>query len=292
MDKIIAVLMGGNSSEREISLASGNAILKSLKSSNINCFGFDWNGDNLNELWTKQFDKVFIALHGKGGEDGFIQNILEQKNIPYTGTNSQNSKKCLDKNTTKQICKDNNLPTSEWIFLKKDEKIPKVNLPIAVKPTTEGSSIGISKVEKSTELKNAIKNAFKYNDEIILESWITGKEYSVSIVKNEVFPVVEIITGSEFYDFEAKYKSTTTNYQTPAKLSETLTKKMQNLAKKTFEVMGMKDWGRVDFIKDKSDNFYILEVNTVPGMTNHSLVPMAAKSAGINFDDLVLDVLK
>jgi D-alanine-D-alanine ligase len=299
MNKKIAVLMGGNSSEREVSLASGSAILASLQRSNVECFGFDWyhnNIDNLDELWNKTFDKVFIALHGKGGEDGYIQTILEQKNIPYTGTNAINSKNCLNKHTTKQLCKDNNLPTSKWITLTQNTTITseifeKITFPVAVKPTNEGSSIGISKANNTQELHAAITKAFTYGDEIIIEQWITGTEYSVAIVQGEVFPGVEIIAESDFYDYEAKYHSDTTQYQIPARLNPTLTKQIQHLALQTFQIMHMKDWGRIDFIKDAVDNFYILEVNTIPGMTSHSLVPMTAKSQGISFDELVLKII-
>lgn len=287
--------MGGNSSEREISLASGVAVLKALQLNNSSCFGFDWCGDNLRDLFIQKFDKVFIALHGKGGEDGYIQHILDTKKIAYTGTNAKNSQNCLDKHKTKQICKNNNLPTSDWILLKKGQTPPKMEFPIAVKPTTQGSSIGISKVEKLEDLQKAIDFAFEYSIEIILESWIIGKEYSVAIVKNQVFPVVEIIpntTENDFYDYLAKYKSTTTKYECPAKLSDKLTLKIKDLALKSFEVLEMKDWGRIDFIKDRQDNFYILEVNTIPGMTSHSLVPMAANSLNISFDKLVEKIIE
>jgi len=297
--KIIVVIMGGNSTEREISLASGNAILNSLKSSGIKSFGFDWCGDNLNNLFDKKFDSVFIALHGSGGEDGFIQQILEDKKIPYSGTNSKNSKNCLDKHKTKQICINNNLPTSDWVLLKKSEKNSikhlNLNFPIAVKPTTQGSSIGISKVEKFQNMELAIREAFKYGEEIILESWITGKEYSVAIVQDEIFSVVEIIPNTDentFYDYQAKYKSNTTKYECPASLSDDLTNKIKIVALKTFKALKMKDWGRIDFIKDSQDNFYILEVNTIPGMTSHSLVPMTAKKSGVSFDDLVKSIIK
>ena len=162
----VVVIMGGNSSEREVSLNSGNAVLAALKEQKIQCFAFDWLGDNLDLLFKEKFDKVFIALHGKGGEDGFIQQELESRNIPYTGTNSKNSKNCMDKNITKQICQQNKLPVTPWVLVKKLEKIPSINFPLpwAIKPTLEGSSVGISKVTTKNALTNALNNAFKYGE--------------------------------------------------------------------------------------------------------------------------------
>ena len=290
---MIVVLMGGNSAEREVSLNSGEAVYQALKKQSIDCFKFDWLGDNLDELWTLSFDKVFIVLHGRGGEDGYIQKLLEDRNIAYTGSDSSSSKHCMDKAKTKAIWSKHNLPLSPSIVAKVNQKIPKINfsMPWAVKPILEGSSIGISKVEKSAELDQALDLAWQYDNEALIEQWITGDEYTVAILKGEALPVIRIQADHDFYDYESKYHSNDTKYLCPCGLSESEEKTLQAIALQAFDVMGAKTWGRVDFILDKNNTPYLLEINTVPGMTSHSLVPMAAKASGIGFEQLVLSVL-
>ncbi|SFV87316.1 D-alanine--D-alanine ligase [hydrothermal vent metagenome] len=289
----IAVLMGGNSAEREISLNSGNAVYDALKNQGINCFKFDWKGDNLEELWMQNFDKAFIALHGRGGEDGTIQKQLEQRNIAYTGSNAYASKKCMNKAKTKDIWKQHGLPLSPWVVANTGQTVPEIDFPLpwAVKPILEGSSVGISKVENSSQLKPALELAFKYDDTALIEQWIEGGEYTVSILNGKPLPVIQIKINQGFYDYESKYLSNDTQYLCPCGLSNVDEKQLQKIAMQAFTMMGAKTWGRVDFILDQDNAPYLLEINTVPGMTSHSLVPMAAKANGLNFNKLVLAIL-
>ena len=290
---MIAVLMGGNSAERDVSLKSGEAVYQALKEENIACFKFDWHGDNLSDLWTHKFDRAFIILHGRGGEDGYIQKQLDDRKIPYTGSGAKTSRLCMDKSTTKDIWSKNNLPIAASIIAKKNAPIPNIefSLPWAVKPTLEGSSIGISKVQNVDDLQQALNLAWKYGTEAMIEQWIDGEEYTVAIVNKDPLPVIKIVSTHTFYDYESKYQSQDTRYLCPCGLNDEQEKHLQNLALKAFEVMGAKDWGRVDFILDKNDQPHLLEINTVPGMTSHSLVPMAAKAVSITFNQLVVKIL-
>jgi len=290
---MIAVLMGGNSAEREVSLESGEAVYIALKTQNIECFKFDWNGDNLADLWSKKFDQAFIVLHGRGGEDGFIQKKLEDRNITYTGSDSRSSKNCMNKATTKTIWKENDLPLAPSVVSNANEPIPSITFPLpwAVKPTLEGSSIGISKVTNQSQLNEALALAWKYDQNALIERWIEGDEYTVSILNNKALPVIKIVANRGFYDYESKYHSDDTQYLCPCGLPETDEKHLQSIALRAFKAMNASNWGRVDFIIDKNQKIYLLEINTVPGMTSHSLVPMAAKAEGISFDELVLNIL-
>lgn len=290
---MIAVLMGGNSSEREVSLASGLAVYQAFKKQNIDCFAFDWSGDNLGELWQKKFSQIFIILHGRGGEDGAIQAQLEAKGIPYTGSDPASSKNAMNKTITKTIWQADNLPLADSITVRKNEPIKPINfqLPWAVKPVSEGSSIGITKVKKAENLNQALELAWQYDDEVLIEQWIAGDEYTVAILDGHALPAVKIITQHDFYDYQAKYQSEETRYVCPCGLSKETERKLQKIALKAFNSIGAKGWGRIDFIVD-NNRMYLLEINTVPGMTSHSLVPMAAKAAGISFEALVLAILK
>tara|TARA_B100001079_G_C16370641_1_gene497269 strand:- start:656 stop:1534 length:879 start_codon:yes stop_codon:yes gene_type:complete len=289
---MIAVLMGGNSAERDVSLKSGEAVYKALVSKNIDCFKFDWNGDNLNKLWEMSFDKVFIVLHGRGGEDGFIQKQLEEKSISYTGSNSKSSKIGMDKSVTKSYWSSNNLPVAPSVIANSNKSLPIINFPLpwAVKPTLEGSSIGISKVGKESQLDDALKLAWKYDENAMVEKWIEGGEYTVAILNNKSLPTIKIIADNNFYNYESKYISDNTQYLCPADLDPKQEAVLQTLALQAFKVLGAKDWGRVDFIIDNNNNPFLLEINTVPGMTDHSLVPMAAKAANISFNELVATI--
>ncbi|HAD99404.1 MAG TPA: D-alanine--D-alanine ligase [Gammaproteobacteria bacterium] len=290
---MIAVLMGGNSAERAVSLNSGEAVYQALKNQNIECFKFDWQGDNLDKLWSQSFDKAFIVLHGRGGEDGTIQQQLEQRNIAYTGTNSTSSEQCMNKATTKAIWAQHDLPLASSVLANKGEPTPIHDLPLpwAVKPILEGSSIGISKVTYARELDKALALAWQYDDQALIEQWIEGEEYTVSILGEKTLPVIQIIADHGFYDYESKYHSDETQYLCPCDLPNTLEQQLQSIALNAFNIMGAKTWGRVDFILDKDQKPYLLEINTVPGMTSHSLVPMAAKATGLSFDELVLTIL-
>jgi D-alanine-D-alanine ligase len=289
---MIAVLMGGHSAERKISLKSGQAVYDALVANNVDCFAFDLTQDNLELLWEKDFDKAFIVLHGRGGEDGFIQSQLESRGIPYTGSDSHSSELCMNKATTKEVWQQHLLPLSPSIVASKQNPPNTVDIPLpwAVKPILEGSSIGISKVTKISELDGALTLAWQYGDALI-EHWVEGGEYTVAILNGKTLPSVKIVADNEFYDYNSKYLSSNTQYLCPADLSEEEESCLQIIAMEAFRATGASGWGRVDFIIDEDKTPYLLEINTVPGMTSHSLVPMAAKAKGINFNQLVLSIL-
>lgn len=290
---MIAVLMGGYSTEREISLMSGKAVYKALLKNNVECFSFDLTEDNLEKLWIKEFDKAFIVLHGRGGEDGYIQSLLDKRKIPFTGSGVESSNLCMNKAHTKDVWLKHELPLSPSIVATQGKPIDPIDFPLpwAVKPTMEGSSIGITKVENKNELDTALELAWQYNDEALIEHWIEGDEYTVAILGNQALPSIKIISDHDFYDYDSKYFSNKTEYLCPSDLPEQQEKNIRTIAMKAFNLTGASDWGRVDFILDKDKNPYLLEINTVPGMTSHSLVPMAAKAAGMNFEQLVLKIL-
>ncbi len=290
----VAVLMGGKSAEREISLQSGKAVLQALLNQGIDAEGIDTNNDFVKKL--EKFDRVFIALHGRGGEDGTIQGLLELLKIPYTGSGVLGSALALDKYRTKQIWQSLGLPTPKSSIVNVDsnftELVEQLGLPIMVKPILEGSSVGMAKVNKIDELANAVTIATQYNCPVIAETYIKGNEYTAAILNNSVLPMIRLETPRGFYDFNAKYSDDSeTKYICPCGLSNSQEQTLQNIMMQAFLAIGANGWGRVDFICDKLGQPWLLEVNTVPGMTNHSLVPMAAKQAGINFDELVLNIL-
>ena len=290
---MIAVLMGGYSTEREISLMSGKAVYKALLKNNVECFPFDLTEDNLDKLWIKEFDKAFIVLHGRGGEDGYIQSLLDKRKVPFTGSGVEASNLCMNKAHTKDVWLKHELPLSPSIVATQGKPIDPIDFPLpwAVKPTMEGSSIGITKVENKNELDTALELAWQYNDEALIEHWIEGDEYTVAILGNQALPSIKIMSDHDFYDYDSKYFSNKTEYLCPSDLSEQQEKNIRTIAMKAFNLTGASGWARVDFILDKDKNPYLLEINTVPGMTSHSLVPMAAKAAGMNFEQLVLKIL-
>ncbi len=285
--------MGGYSTEREISLLSGSAVYKALCESKIDCFSFDLNKNNLDDLWNKEFDKVFIVLHGRGGEDGFIQSELQKKNIPFTGSDAKSSSLCMDKATTKELWSKHNLPLSPSIVAKKGETLDSITFPLpwAVKPTLEGSSIGITKVTRIEELESALNTAFEYNDQALIEHWVEGDEYTVAILDNQALPSIKIISDHDIYDYHSKYFSDKTQYLCPSDLNQEEESRIKEIALKAFNLTGASGWGRVDFILTKDKKPFLLEINTVPGMTSHSLVPMAAKASKISFEELVIKIL-
>ena len=290
---MIAVLMGGYSTEREISLMSGKAVYKALLKNNVECFSFDLTEDNLDKLWIKEFDKAFIVLHGRGGEDGYIQSLLDKRKIPFTGSGVEASNLCMNKAHTKDVWLKHELPLSPSIVATQGKPIDPIDFPLpwAVKPTMEGSSIGITKVENKNELDTALELAWQYNNEALIEHWIEGDEYTVAILGNQALPSIKIMSDHDFYDYDSKYFSNKTEYLCPSDLSDQQEKNIRMIAMKAFNLTGASGWGRADFILDKDKNPYLLEINTVPGMTSHSLVPMAAKAAGMNFEQLVLKIL-
>lgn len=285
----VVVLMGGSSAERDISLQGGEAVYQALKSQGIDCVKFDLTAKNLSDFWQLDFDKVFIMLHGRGGEDGFIQQQLEQKNIPFTGSGSIASKLAIDKHQTKQKWLFDNIPTPKFMLF--DGSKINFSLPWAVKPALEGSSFGISKVTEKSQLKDALTIAYKFDKKVMIEQWIEGEEYTVAILNNTALPVIKLQTNNTFYDYEAKYQSEETNYICPCGLSNDKIQELQQFALDAFKSVGAKTWARIDILLDKHQNPYLLEINTIPGMTSHSLVPMAAKASGIDFVTLTKKIL-
>jgi D-alanine-D-alanine ligase len=292
----VAVLMGGPSAEREVSLKSGNAVLAALKRKGIDAHGIDADKSSLRLLEDGKFDRVFIALHGRWGEDGVIQGALEVLDLPYTGSGVLGSALGMDKLRSKYLWSASGIPTPEYVVLEPkadlSKVIEKLGLPVFVKPVREGSSLGISKAKTLAELKAARETAAKYDDQVIAERFIDGAEITCGILGDRSLPLIKIETDREFYDYEAKYILDTTRYLCPCGLPADRERAVQNLALRAFEALGCSGWGRVDFMLDKAGHAYALEVNTVPGMTDHSLVPKAAKQAGVGFDELVMRILE
>jgi len=292
----VAVLMGGRSAEREISLISGNAVLAGLQRKGVDAYGIDVSFDICHKLGSGQFDRAFIVLHGRGGEDGEIQGFLQAINLPYTGNGVTASVLSMNKRISKNNWIQQGLPTAgfERVTATTDvaELVGRLGLPLIIKPVNEGSSIGMSKVNTEQQLSDAINLALKYDADVIAEQWIQGEEYTVAILDGEALPAIRLKTPREFYDYEAKYQSNTTEYLCPCGLDSESEELMQQLAVQAFNGLGMSGWGRVDFMRDGAGQFYLLEANSVPGMTDHSLVPMAAKQAGIDFDALVWRILE
>jgi D-alanine-D-alanine ligase len=291
----VAVLFGGTSAEREISLVSGQAVLSALQGAGINAEAFDPAERNIADI--KAYDRAFIVLHGRGGEDGTMQGALELLNIPYTGSGVLASALGMDKTRTKQLWLGCGLPTPPYARLHSntnfEQVIADLGLPLMVKPAREGSSIGMRKVETAQDLEPAYAFAAQYDSEIIAEKWVTGKEYTIVILGDKALPVIRLQPHQShgFYDFDAKYKSTDTQYLCPCGLAADDEQRLQALAVKAFDMVGAKGWGRIDAMQDQEGNFWLLEVNTVPGMTDHSLVPMAARAAGLSFQELVVQIL-
>jgi D-alanine-D-alanine ligase len=292
----VAVLMGGPSAEREVSLKSGNAVLAALKRQDVDAHGIDADKSTLRLLEDGGFDRVFIVLHGRWGEDGVIQGALEVLDIPYTGSGVLGSALGMDKLRSKYLWSAAGIPTPEYAMLKPGIDLGKVaaklGLPMFVKPAREGSSLGISKAKTVAELKAAWETAAKYDDQVIAERFIDGAELTCGILGDRALPLIRIETDREFYDYEAKYILDTTRYLCPCGLPADRERAIQALAQRAFDALGCSGWGRVDFMLDKAGQIYALEVNTVPGMTDHSLVPKAAKQAGMDFDQLVLHILE
>lgn len=283
----VAVLAGGNSAERNVSLRSGSAVHQALRNLGVEAEIVDPSEVSLSVL--SNFQKVFIALHGRGGEDGVIQGVLEFLQIPYTGSGVMASAIGMDKVRTKMLWQTAGLPTPA--FYLSSEAPQDLGFPLMVKPALEGSSIGMYKVNAQEELAEAIRKAHQYDDSVLVEQWISGPEYTVAVLNDKALPVIHLETPNEFYDFDAKYRSDSTLYHCPSGLNEEEEAELQALALRAFRVVGASGWGRVDVMRDTDGNFQLLEINTSPGMTDHSLVPMAAKAAGLSFEALVAEVL-
>lgn len=289
----IAVLMGGTSAERQVSLASGRAISKALAQKGHDVEAFDLSEHYLSQIQNLNADRVFIALHGGFGENGEIQALLEAYHLPYTGSGTATCALTMDKAKTKWLLQGAGYQTPAFIELHQNEDhdlskiIDQLGLPLFVKPVSEGSSVGISKALTSEELRTAVDQAFQYDERILIETFLPGKEYTVSWLDGKALPSICIEAQSEFYDYDAKYITGTTEYHIPSGLSSEEEQQIQDLAEGVARLVGLDSWGRVDFIKDADGQLHVIEVNTVPGMTETSLVPKAAKAMGITFEELV-----
>lgn len=292
----VAVLMGGPSAEREVSLKSGSAVLQGLKNKGVDAYKIDAGIDVLDRLRDEHFNRAFVILHGRWGEDGVIQGGMELIGLPYTGSGVQGSALGMDKLRCKQLWKGVGLPTPDFVRLAPnagvDDVIDRLGLPLVIKPSREGSSIGISLVRDRGGMKRAMDDAFACDRAVIAEQYITGVELTASILGKETLPLIRLETPREFYDYEAKYVQDDTSYLCPCGLPEQQEAEIQMLAMQAFEAVGCSGWGRVDLMLDEDEQLWLLEVNTAPGMTDHSLVPMAARQAGYTFDDLVVRILE
>jgi D-alanine-D-alanine ligase len=292
----VAVLMGGASAEREVSLMTGNAVLEALLARRVDAAVFDPAERALTELVAAGFDRVFIALHGPGGEDGAVQGALEWLGLPYTGSGVLGSAVGMDKLLTKRLAQASGVATPPWMELAGaadfDRAVAELGLPLAVKPASQGSSVGMSRVNAAAELPAAWRAASALDPVVIAERWITGGEYTVAVLQGEALPAIRIETPRAFYDYQAKYFADDTRYLIPCGLAPDAESALQHMALATFAATGASGWGRVDFVMDESGRGMLLEINTVPGMTSHSLVPMAARAAGIDFAELAWRVLE
>jgi D-alanine-D-alanine ligase len=292
----VAVLFGGGSTEREVSLVSGAAVLAALKRRGVDAIGMDPRDESLAELQQRGVARVWIALHGPGGEDGSVQGALEVLGMPYTGSGVLGSALGMDKLRTKRLAAAMGVPTAESVVLRTVADcamaLERLGLPLIVKPATQGSSVGMSKVTSADDMEPAYRAAAAVDDVVFAEKWITGAEYTVAVLHRRVLPAIRIEAANAFYDYEAKYNRNDTKYHCPAGLSAPAEAHMASLALAAFDAVGAEGWGRVDFMSDHMGRSMLLEINTVPGMTDHSLVPMAARAAGIDFEELCWQVLE
>ena len=292
----VAVLFGGTSSEREISLLTGRAVHAALQRSGIDAYAVDPREKALQELVDEGFDRAWVALHGPGGEDGTVQGALECLGIPYTGSGVLGSAVCMDKLRTKQLVSSVGIATADFVVLR-DERdfdlaLTRLGLPMFVKPATQGSSVGMSKVERPEDLPVAFAAAAATDPCVLAEAYISGAEYTVGVLAGEALPSIRIRTTQTFYDYQAKYFRDDTQYDCPSGLSAETERHLAALALGAFDATGASGWGRADFMMDSTGRPLLLEINTVPGMTDHSLVPMAARARGMSFEQLVWRVLE
>ncbi|MGH1541809.1 MAG: D-alanine--D-alanine ligase [Arenicella sp.] len=292
----VAVLMGGPSAEREVSLKSGAAVLAGLQRQGVDAVGIDADESTVAHLQAEKFDRAFIVLHGRWGEDGVIQGALEAIGMPYTGCGLATSSIGMNKVVTKQLWQAHKLPTAKFkVIAAADDLLgleDELGLPMFIKPAHEGSSVGVSKVSSVEDIQAAWKLAASQDSLVLAEQFIDGPELTIAILDDVALPVIRLQAANDFYDYQAKYESDETQYHCPAGLSEDQEQAIRALALQAFRVLGGESWGRVDIMLDRNERPYLLEVNTVPGMTDHSLVPMAAKNAGLSFDELVVRILE
>jgi D-alanine-D-alanine ligase len=292
----VAVLLGGRSAEREVSLKSGGMVLKALRAKGVDAHPFDPKERDFEGLVKERFERVFIVLHGRFGEDGTVQGILEWLGIPYTGSGVLASALAMDKLRTKRLWKAEGLPTAPYAVLTKDADFKAVarrlGMPLFVKPASEGSSVGMSKVKRAGGLDEAFALAVNYDPIVLAEKFIDGPELTVAILDGEALPIIRIETPREFYDYDAKYLADDTRYLIPCGLPAKKEKELKALCLKAFDALGCRGWGRVDLMLDRRGKPYLLEINTAPGMTDHSLVPMAARAVGLSYEDLCVKILE
>ena len=293
----VAVLLGGGSAEREISLKSGDAVLRALRQRGVDAHPLDSAADDfVQQLLSGGFARVFNALHGRGGEDGVVQGLLEYLGMPYTGSGVLGSALAMDKLRTKQLWQGIGLPTPAFCVLSTPQDLSRaaaeIGFPMMLKPVHEGSSIGMTRVEREADLQAAWQAAGEYDREVLAERWITGREYTASIVGRTALPLIRLETPRTFYDYEAKYRADSTRYHCPCGLPAAQEEQLQSLALQAFDAVAASGWGRVDFMLDGDDRPWLIEVNTVPGMTDHSLVPMAARVHGWEMPELVWRLLE
>lgn len=291
----VAVLFGGKSAEREVSLKSGAAVLQALQAAGVDAFGIDVGDDLLQRLDRERIDRAFIVLHGRGGEDGSMQGLLECAGIPYTGSGILASALAMDKLRTKQVWQSLGLPTPRHAALASVEDCHaaavELGFPLMVKPAHEGSSIGMAKVDDVEALIAAWREASRFDSQVLVEQWIQGPEFTIAVLRGEVLPPIGLGTPHSFYDYDAKYLASDTQYRIPCGLDPVREQQLKDLSAGACEAVGVRGWARVDVMQDANGDFWLLEVNTVPGMTDHSLVPMAARAAGLDFQQLVLSIL-
>ena len=292
----VAVMFGGDSSEREVSLDTGAAVLKALLSRGVDAHAWDPAEKKLGEFATAGFDRVWIALHGPGGEDGALQGALQWLNMPYTGSGVMASAIAMDKVRSKHLFRAAGIPTPEYAVVQSqaDASVAaeQIGFPLVIKPSGQGSSVGMSKVFERAELNDAVEVAMKYGDTVLLERCINGDEFTVAVLQGRALPSIRIVTPRVFYDYRAKYESDRTEYVCKGTANDTQEQQYAGLAVAAFEELGCTGWGRVDFMTGADRQPLVLEVNTVPGMTSHSLVPMAALENGINFEELCWRILE
>ena len=292
----VAVMMGGRSAERAVSLKSGSMVLAALKKKDVDAHAFDPKERGLEELIKDRFDRVFIVLHGRYGEDGTIQGALELVGIPYTGSGVMGSALAMDKWRTKLVWQGSGVPTPHCELLTRESDLQgvatRLGLPLMVKPANEGSSIGMTKVKSARDLTEAYALAANYDRVVIAEAFVDGVELTVGVLGDTALPLIKLETPREFYDYEAKYSARDTRYIIPSGLPPDAERIIQDEALRAFRILGCSGWGRVDLMLDRTGKPYFLEVNTSPGMTDHSLVPMAARHVGLSFEDLCVRILE
>ncbi len=303
MSEKVAVLFGGTSAERDVSLNSGAAVLAGLRESGIDAHAVDTKTFAVTRLKDQGFEKVFIALHGRGGEDGTLQGTLEHLGLPYTGSGVMASALAMDKFRTKLVWQALGLPIAPFVLVNNKQfgevgqgalaqKISSLGLPLIVKPSREGSSVGMSKVTTAEELIPALQEGFLHDDNVLIEQWLSGPEYAVAVLGDQVLPSIRIQPAGTFYDYQAKYLSDETQYFCPSGLSAAQEQALSELVLQAYRALDCNGWGRIDVMQDSNGGFNLLEANTSPGMTSHSLVPMAAKQFGLSFPQLVARILE